>query len=425
MSKHGALARALLRSAAAPALLRALPLYVAIAMVAAVIFGPSGMSASTVTEAERLSRGFRLGLWAAWLAAVSGPSRTVFQSRESFYLRAFPVGPGFHQAVVGLVLAALQAPWLWLFLRGEGLLSAAAALAMGVALAALFSARPRGLADALAGVLLFFGAGFVLALPAPLWGRMVSGVIASVMLVPAAWRRAPEAGPGWRLVRVRGTWFSALVRTHLLATWRERRPVLGRALIATLVGAGFAALAARANAVSSGQGLAALSLAIGSVSLSVAAGSFAVAAVESERGVRWLLDAVAASGARRAVSSGALVVAFSAVLGGLHGGVVAWGAGAEALSWLRLLGEGSGLGAALSLASLWFARAAERASGVDGARVVAYLVATAVLCAIGFGVVGEICLAVLGAVALALAIRTVDLAAFPARRWGARPGVGG
>ena len=44
---------------------------------------------------------------------------------------------------------------------------------------------------------------------------------------------------------------------------------------------------------------------------------------------------------------------------------------------------------------------------------------------IGFGVAGEIGLALLGGLAIAVAIRTADHAAFPARRWARRPGRGG
>jgi len=423
--KHAALALALVRSAGEPALVRALPLYVGIAMAAAVIFGPTGMDAADVTDAVSASRGFRIGLWAAWLAAMLGPARALFGAQKSFYLRSFPIAPAVHHLVLGLVLALLHAPWVYLFARGAGALPAVGALAMAVALTALLSARPRSLADAALGALIAGGAAVVLALPAPVWAHVAYGGAVAVLAVPGAWWRAPEAGPGWGVVRVRGSWFSALVRAHLAALWRERQAVFGRAGIAALVGAGFAALTARANEASAGAELAVFSLAIGAVSLSVVAGSFAVAVLESERSARWLLDAAAASGVRRAAASSALVAALGAVCGGLHGAVAAWGAGADAMSWARVCGEGIGCGAALSLVAIWLARTAERAPGVDGARLVACSTGVAALCAIGFGAFGEIVLALLGALAVALAIRTADMAAFPARHWDATPRVGG
>jgi len=420
LTRTSALAAVLLRSAGEPALRRALPLYVGIGMSAAVLFGPTGMSAADVTDPASASRGFRLALWAAWLAAIAGPARVLFSAPQSLYLRAFPVSPAWHQLLLGCALAALEAPWAWLFLRGQGVVEAGAALALGVALAALLAARARGFADWAIGAAVAAGAVLVIALPAPAWARLAYGLVGSLLAVPAAWWRAPEAGAGWRGVRVRGTAFTALVRAHAAALWRLRRPAFGRALIATLLGGGFAGLAARANEVGAGASLAVMSLAIGAVTLSMAAGSFAVPVIESERSSRWILDASAASGVRRAAASSAVVAGLAAGCGLIHGSVVAWAAGAYLPDALRLGAEGAGAGAALGLVALWVARAAERSVGVDGVRVVAYLTAVAAVCAIGFGVAGEIGLALLVGLALALSIRTADQAAFPARRWAGR-----
>ncbi len=406
------------RAIGEPVLRQLLPIYVGIGMVAAVVFGPTGMTAADVTGAAADSAGFRLGLWALWLTALAPATRSLVTAPAGFYLRALPIPRGHHYLLVGGALAVAQLPWGWLWLRGAGPGPAAAAVTVALAILCAQAIRPRSGGErllALGGIAAGLGAVGVGAA----WPILLAlGLAGSALALPAAWRRAPEIaapGPG---APVRGPAGLALAVALLALIWRRRGAALVRALLVTALGAAVAVLAARANQVTP-AGLETLSLAIAALSSILIAGGCAGAALEAERDSRWLLDTTGTGGATRVAATTLAVAAIAGGFAALHGVGVAWGADAGALA-PRLAGGAAAQAIGLAAIAVALARWVERPSGIDGTLVVSGLVLVLLGVVIAVAVLGEPALWGIDGLALFAALSSVGVAARPGVRRGRR-----
>ncbi|MGK4004817.1 hypothetical protein WMF31_19455 [Sorangium sp. So ce1036] len=111
LSRFVLLVRTLAATAGKDAVARAMPLYMGVAVVAAVLFGGNGMQAAQVTGLAGASLPFRLALWAGWLFLGTPAARALLRAPATFFLRALPVPRRELLAAHALLLAVfLRAP---------------------------------------------------------------------------------------------------------------------------------------------------------------------------------------------------------------------------------------------------------------------------------------------------------------------------
>lgn len=401
-----AFAAAYTGSVIAASLRRAAGVYVGIATICAVVFGPTGMRPSDVTHAAQTSVGFRLGLWAVWILALAPAARVLFRHRAIAYLRSLPVAAAWSASLAGGALLALQIPWIALF-AADRPISAAAAGAGAAGVHGLIAMRGRLRWLGVAAI------GGLVASPAPAAVVAAAGAAALMVAIPSAWARSVERG-GARGLRIRGGRLFALAFSHGLAIVRRQPSALARAAIIAAVGGGLVALSNRANDYDLAE-LALFSLAVATVTLSIAVGAIAGALIEAERAARWLLDSTGTGGGARVGACAMLAGTWGAILGAIHGGVAL--STATAMSNALVVAEGAVLGCALSLIAVRGARWAERREGIDGSRVVVTMVPVAVAMLVGVGWVGELALVPLVGLAILATASSARLAAVAARRW--------
>jgi hypothetical protein len=129
------------RAVIGPALRRALAVWLGAGIVAAVIFGPTGMRPSDLTTLALHDLGAGAVIAATWLLLFVPTARIVVRADAAIYLRSLPHGPTWPLAAVAVVL--LQLPWLALWLAGEGARGLLAVGALTVPAVLLAAWRPR------------------------------------------------------------------------------------------------------------------------------------------------------------------------------------------------------------------------------------------------------------------------------------------
>ncbi|MEO5731909.1 MAG: hypothetical protein ABI134_10420, partial [Byssovorax sp.] len=282
----GPTARVLTRTAGLPALLRAVPVYVALAIAVSVLFfSPNGMRAVDLLHAIASSPAVAAFLWSGWIVLTAPAARVLFESPETFFLRALPVPPWHFWLVHSAHLLALHAPWILLWLRGQGPLAALAAGVIAAATSAIIVARPSGARDLLASALVI--AAVVAPLPAA--ARLVLGLAAGGHAVPAAWTRATSRGVRRGPSRVGGSAATALVLAHAVVLARRDATTLLRGALAVILGAAIFALLVRNNGPDAAGHEATLALLAGALPLAIATGGVAAKTLETERRLEWLL----------------------------------------------------------------------------------------------------------------------------------------
>lgn len=397
---------------------RAAPVYAGLAIVVAVLFGPTGISPATVTSSAASSPAFSIGLWVLWLALITPALRAPFLAPGATYLRSLPIPVLAWWSLLVALALSLQFPWIVLWALGSGPAQALGAASMCGAMAIFIGVRPRTTIEAVLE-LVCLGAlmTFVITQPDHLW--FVAGVPTFVGAVIVGWSRAPEhsAGRGLRVhPRATHSPLFALTATHLAMLARERRAAVVRALMLAGLGGALAGAFARSNQVA-GSGFASLVLAVGAVTLAIAAGAIAAPILESERRARWMLDSAGASGELRVVASTVAVAVVLAGLGAAHGACAAWVTGGDAAELVRATGGAVVLAIGLGAIALRGARFAELRGGIDGSRVVAVMVGAAVISLIAIGWQGELGLVVVVSVAVVATASGRKLAAAPHQRW--------
>ena len=106
------------RAVIGPALRRALAVWIGAGIVAAVIFGPTGMRPGDLTGLALHDLGAGAVIAATWLLLFVPTARIVVRADAATYLRSLPHGPTWPLAAAAVI--ALQLPWLALWLAGEG-----------------------------------------------------------------------------------------------------------------------------------------------------------------------------------------------------------------------------------------------------------------------------------------------------------------
>lgn len=415
-------ARVITRTAGLPALVRAVPAYAVLGLFAFILFSPNGMRAVDLLRVVAASRAAAAFLWSGWILLTTPAARALFETSETFFLRSLPVPPWHFWLIHAAHLLALQAPWMLLWLRGEGLLAALAAGVNAGAAAAILVARPRDLRDLLAVALLLVAVGA----PWPAAVRLALGLAAGGLAIPAAWTRAASRGARRGRARVGGSTATALLLTHAVVLARRDATTLLRGFLAALLGAVVFALVVRNNGPDAVGHEATLALSAAAAPLAIAAGSVGAKTLETERQLEWLLLSTGASPRLRALTALAIPAIAGAFAGLVHGSLGALLARCGSALGLEITLLTVALGASLGAVAAHGSRCAEQRSGVDGTRVVVtMIVAVAVVIAL-VGWVGIAAIATIVVAAILLAASAVRIVAAhdrlrdPSRRaaWG-------
>jgi len=117
------------RAVIGPASRRAAAALIGTAIVGSVIFGPTAMRPSDLTELALHDRGVGVVLTAIWLLVFLPTARLIVRPTAAAYLTSLPGDPRAARALSAAALIGLQLPWLALWLAGEG------ALGLGVVIA--------------------------------------------------------------------------------------------------------------------------------------------------------------------------------------------------------------------------------------------------------------------------------------------------
>jgi hypothetical protein len=109
------------RAVIVPASRRASAIWVGTAIVAAVVFGPTGLQASDLTGLALHNPGVAALLAFTWILIFAPTARMLVRADGATYLRSLP-GPRVAPFLIGTAaLVGLQAPWVALWVIGEGL----------------------------------------------------------------------------------------------------------------------------------------------------------------------------------------------------------------------------------------------------------------------------------------------------------------
>lgn len=337
-----------------PVLLRAVPTWLGLAVVAGVTMQGNALTAADLVGLARSSPRALLVMAGAWLLLAASAVRAAIDPPGASYLRALPGGPRLERAAVATVVAVAHLPWAGMWLAGGGLVPALTA-----------------------------------------WTVMIAG---SLVVVIGAGRleRAPRP-PRWRHA------VPALVGAHLRTLTRRRRAVV-------VAGAGLAATGGLFGGLLVGHGeldgeVAAIAVAVAAaIAVPAALAAATTAVARSDRDLAWV---VAASGRGPGVRRAALATVLAGT--GLGAGaIVALTALAiatpAAATALAMVGAALTVGLGLGLAAIGAARWADRHGAIDGGRVVVALLGQAIAAVTVIGLFDGVGLAAVAAGGCALAL---------------------
>lgn len=346
-------ARVFTRAVVVPAGRRASAAWLGCAIVAAVVFGPTGLQPRDLTGLALHQVGVLATLGLTWILVFAPTARLLVRADAAAYLRSLPAPRWLPIGIVSVALVALQLPWLALWLTGEGV---------------------RGL--------LVFALSTLPILAIAAWR-------------PRAWRvRAPR----WR------TAGGALLAIYLRALRRRAGDALVRGAGLSLLAGGAAGLFVRNNELVEAEAATVGASVIAVVSVPALVGvALVLATAHRESG--WLAASLGISSARRTVSLAsafALVHVGSAMLALVAAFAVIEPSLATA-GWLGLTALGVAIATALGAARVVLG--AEASPSLAGRTVVGSIVlgAAAVLALSLLGVAGTGALA--ATCGLLLAIR--------------------
>lgn len=130
------------RAVVLPAGRRASAIWLGSAIVAAVLFGPTGLHASDVTGLALHHPGVAGTLAGTWILMFAPTARMLLRADGASYLRSLP-GPRIAPAaIIAGALVIFQAPWVALWIIGDGLRGLAIVLALSIVIVALARWRP-------------------------------------------------------------------------------------------------------------------------------------------------------------------------------------------------------------------------------------------------------------------------------------------
>jgi hypothetical protein len=338
------------RAVILPAWRRAGAIWAGCAIVAAIIFGPTGMQPEDLTGLALHHAGVGGVLFATWLLVYAPTARLIVRADAAAYLRTLPGPRAAPLLIGGGAFIVLQLPWLMLWVIGDGLRGLAVVAAESLAILALATWRP----------------------PA----------------VRAAW-------PSWKHDG------QALRAIHLRALRRRAGDALVRGAGLSILAGAAAGLFLRNNALT-GQGAATIGASVIAVALVPAYVGVLLVVLGAHRQTAWLADTLGIAPGTRVA---ALAFAIAAVQ--LGASAIALGAAAlvaepdaRTLLWLAAVTVAIALGATLGCArSLLGGQHAETVAArvVVGAIAVA---ASAVLCLGLFGPAGALAFIAAGLLAI-------------------------
>jgi hypothetical protein len=129
------------RAVVVPASRRADAVWLGCAVVGALIFGPTAMHPSDLTQLALHDPGTGVVLVVTWLLLFVPTARVIVRPQAA-YLASLPGDPRAAWLVGALALIVLQLPWLALWVLGEGALGAAIVLATTLVVAGLARWQP-------------------------------------------------------------------------------------------------------------------------------------------------------------------------------------------------------------------------------------------------------------------------------------------
>jgi hypothetical protein len=232
------LARALISTSGRAVAARAVPLACASAIGAAIVFAPQGLRTRDVVALSDGSAGFRVGLFATWVVLATPAAAAAFGAPGTVMLRSLrPPRPFF--AMLAVLLALAEAPWIALFARGGGVSRGALAALLAVAGTASASAlRSRR------GLSLFAATMALVVVRPPAAVALPAAAALAWLAVRVAWSEAVEARPGVRMVR-RSPPALALASAYVAATMRGAQARVRAAAVVVLGAGGALALTLR------------------------------------------------------------------------------------------------------------------------------------------------------------------------------------
>lgn len=130
------------RAVIGPASRRAAGVWGGAAILAAVVFGPTGMQPGDLTALALHVPAVGVVLAVIWLLVFLPIARVIVRAEAAMFLRSLPGQPGVAAILGGLVILALQLPWLALWTIGDGARGAALAGAWTIVIVLLARWRP-------------------------------------------------------------------------------------------------------------------------------------------------------------------------------------------------------------------------------------------------------------------------------------------
>lgn len=340
------------RAVILPAWRRAVAIWVGCAIVAGILFGPTGMHPSDLTELALHHLGVGAALALTWLLVYAPTARLIVRADAAAYLRSLP-GPRFAPLLIGGgAFIVLQLPWLALWTLGEG---------------------PRGL--------------------------LVVALSSLLVLLLSFWRPPPpHAGwPSWKSPS------AALRAIHLRALRRRAGDALVRGAGLSLLAGASAGLFIRNNALS-GPAAASIGASVIAVVLVPAYAGVLLVILGAHRQTAWLASTLGIAPATRttALVFAVFIVQLSASVLALLSAAAVAEPPPRTLLELTLVTLGTALGASLGCAR---ALLASEDSPTVAARSVVGALATAALALLCLGIFGALgVLAFLAAALLSLAL---------------------
>jgi len=204
--------------------------------------------------------------------------------------------------------------------------------------------------------------------PAPLATGLGALVVGPAVL--EAWRGSPDDASRVTLPRVLLPATVALACAYVVTTLRAHAAVPARALLLTMLGAGFCVFVARNNGLMDHEQMATLAQAMWAPLALLPAIGLAGPMLATEGRGRWVLETSALSPRRRIAAMALALAACNVALALAYGGVLAWGLRFGVVPWLGATAESCVLGAALGVTVEGVARVAVRGTGRDGARLI-------------------------------------------------------
>ncbi len=397
------LARPVGACAVRAAALRTGMLYVGVALVASLLFGPQGMRAADAVVIVGASRPIWLAIWATWLVAATPVAHALLEVPATYALRSLPLPRWYFWLIHGALLCAAQLPWTIFWTRGAGALAGAAATLAAAAGHALIVARLRTPAVIALSVLL----AATLAWRAP-WGVLLCvALVAGAVGLTTAWGHAPARLARRTRRRVFGAAPVALALAHLATLSRASAALLVRGVFFAGASAGIVSLAVRNNVLEDDTA-ALLSLGVAAPALVLGASAVAVQIAAAEHRDRWVLDTTGTGGGVRALGASLACGLWTGLLAALHGLIVWLGTDVPGV---RLLGEAVSLGAALGAAAAACARWARQGGDTMDRRLVFSLLATVLAFEGALYTWGEPALGLAWIAALGLSLHAAWLAA--------------